>query len=157
MQSSQTLFEHKPHPHKPKNVNQLHKNEYSTAGFNMRVAVAITRGVSSMFTAYSFALLAIIGLLAIFGILPPLVAVLVVWLSQTFLQLCFLPILSVGQSVLSRHSEIMAEEQFHTTERSYHHLEEIIEHLNLQDAELLKQTTMLVQLLEVWGGGKATD
>jgi hypothetical protein len=145
------LFQHTPFLHKPRNVNELHKGELEASGFNTRIAVGLTKSVGTMWTAYSFAVLAIVGLLAILGLLPPLVVVLVAWLSQTFLQLVFLPILSVGQNVLGRHAELMAEEEFHTTMNSYHSIEEIMQHLSAQDAELLKHTKMLIHLLSAAG------
>ena len=145
------LFQHTPFLHKPRNVNEQHKGELEASGFNTRIAVGLTKSVGTMWTAYSFAVLAIVGLLAIIGLLPPLVVVLVAWLSQTFLQLVFLPILSVGQNVLGRHAELMADEEFHTTMNSYHAIEEIMQHLSAQDAELLKHTKLLIHLLSAAG------
>ena len=145
-------LQHTPFPHhKPRNVNEQHKAELEASGVNTRIAVGLTKSVGTMWTAYSFAVLAIIGLLAILGWLPALVALLVVWASQTFIQLVMLPILSVGQNVLGRHAELMAEEQFNTTMNTYHHIEEIMHHLSAQDAELLKHTKMLIHLLSAAG------
>ncbi len=146
-----SLFQHNPFHHKPRNVNELHKAELEASGVNTRIAVGLTKSVGTMWTAYSFAVLAIIGLLAILGWLPALVALLVVWASQTFIQLVMLPILSVGQNVLGRHAELMAEEQFNTTMNTYHHIEEIMQHLSAQDAELLRHTKMLIHLLSAAG------
>lgn len=111
-----SLFERTRHQHKPRNINATHKAEQ---GINTRIAVTLTRIVGSMQTAYVFAVLALVGLFAILGWLNPIVVLLVAWLSQTFLQLVFLPILSVGQNVLGRHAELMAEEQFATTQKMY--------------------------------------
>ncbi len=146
-----SLFQHNPLLHKPQNVNVQHKAEQEAGGVNTRIAVALTKSVGTMWTAYSFAVLALVGLLAILGWLPPIVALLVVWASQTFIQLVMLPILSVGQNVLGRHAELMAEEQYKTTMNSYHAIEEIMQHLSAQDAELLKHTKMLIHLLNVAG------
>src|SRR6266487_6198759 len=146
-----SLFQHNPFPHKPRNVNVQHKAEQEASGVNTRIAVGLRKTVGTMWTAYSFAVLAIVGLLAILGWLPPLVALLVVWASQTFIQLVMLPILSVGQNVLGRHAELMAEEQFNTTTNTYHGIEEIMQHLSAQDAELLRQTKMLIHLLNAAG------
>ncbi len=146
-----SLFQHTPFSHKPRNVNEQHKAEQEASGVNTRIAVGLTKSVGTMWTAYSFAVLAIVGLLAILGWLPALVALLVVWASQTFIQLVMLPILSVGQNVLGRHAELMAEEQFNTTINSYHSIEEIMQHLSAQDAELLKHTKMLIRLLNAAG------
>jgi hypothetical protein len=146
-----SLFQHNPFPHKPRNVNVLHKAELEASGVNTRIAVGLTKSVGTMWTAYSFAVLAIVGLLAILGWLPPLVALLVVWASQTFIQLVMLPILSVGQNVLGRHAELMADEQYNTTISTYHDIEEIKQHLSAQDVELLKHTKMLIHLLSAAG------
>ena len=146
-----SLFQHNPFPHKPSNVNVQHKAEQEASGVNMRIAVGLTKSVGTMWTAYSFAVLAIVGLLAILGWLPPIVALLVVWASQTFIQLVMLPILSVGQNVLGRHAELMAEEQFNTTINTYHGIEEIMQHLSAQDAEILRHTKMLIHLLSAAG------
>ena len=151
-QQLNSLFQHNPFPHrKPRNVNEQHKAELEAGGVNTRIAVGLTKSVGTMWTAYSFAVLAIIGLLAILGWLPALVALLVVWASQTFIQLVMLPILSVGQNVLGRHAELMAEEQFNTTMNTYHHIEEIMHHLSAQDEELLRHTKMLIHLLSAAG------
>ena len=45
----------------------------------------------------------------------------------------------------------MAEEEFNTTMNTYHHIEEIMQHLSAQDAELLKHTKMLLHLLNAAG------
>src|SRR6266571_3923145 len=80
-----SLFQHNPFPHKPRNVNEQHQAEQEASGVNTRIAVRLTKSVGTMWTAYSFAVLAIAGLLASLGWLPPVVALLVAWLSQTFL------------------------------------------------------------------------
>lgn len=143
-----SLYEHVPHKHKSRNANDIHKAEHAASGINQKIAIGLTKAVGTMPTAYIFALLACIGLLAILGILPPLTALLVAWLSQTFLQLVFLPILSVGQNVLGRKQEIQADEMFATTQRTLNDSEQLIAHLDKQDTELLKQTQILIELHE---------
>jgi hypothetical protein len=96
------LFDHEHHPYKPRNVNLLHEAEQKAAGVNTRIAVVLTKSVGTMWTAYTFMALAVVGLMAILGLLSPIVALLVVWISQTFLQLTLLPIIIVGQNVLGR-------------------------------------------------------
>jgi hypothetical protein len=145
---TRALFHHEPRQYQPRNANVLLKAEQAAAGINTRLAVGLTKGVGTMWTAYSFAVLAIIGLLAILNLLNPLVALLVAWASQTFLQLVFLPIILVGQNVLGRKAELQAEEQFRTTTSAYHDIEEIMKHLQAQDAELLRHAHMLMHLLE---------
>jgi uncharacterized membrane protein len=133
-----------PHPHQPRNINKLHKEEQASAGINARIAVALTKRVGTMWTAYSFAVLAIIGLFAILGLLTPIVALLVAWLSQTFIQLVLLPIIMVGQNVLGRHAELIAEEQYNTIQKTCADIESVMKHLDDQDALILK----IVQKLE---------
>jgi hypothetical protein len=142
------LFDLEHHPYQPRNVNVLHEAEQKAAGVNTRIAVGLTKRVGTMWTAYGFAALAVVGLMAIVGLLSPIVALLVVWISQTFLQLTLLPIIMVGQNVLGRKSELQADEQFNTTMTSYHDIELVMQHLTVQDAELLRHTRMLIHLLE---------
>jgi len=57
-------------------------------------------------------------------------------------------VFAVGPSVLGEHAELQADEEFHTTMSTYHDIEQIMEHLSAQDAELLHHTKMLIHLLE---------
>ena len=139
------LYKHVSHPHKPINVNVEHAKKLQ--GFNAKIAVALTRIVGSMPTAYTFVVLAIVGLLAILGVLSPIVALLVAWTSQTLIQLVLLPVIMVGQNVLNQHQELQSQEQFDTTIKAEHNIEQLMAHLEAQDAELLKQTEMLMQLV----------
>ena len=50
--------------------------------------------------------------------------------------------------MLGHKAELLADEQFHTTMSTYHDIEQIMEHLSVQDAELLHHTKMLIHLLE---------
>ena len=137
------LFRHEPHLHIPQKVT-IAKAEQALTGFNMKIAVAITKGLGTMVCAYIFAILAIIGFPG-FGATPTQY---VQWLSQTFIQLVALSVLAVGQQVLSKHGELMAEEAFNTTINSYHDIEQVMQHLCAQDAELLRHAKMLEHLLE---------
>jgi uncharacterized membrane protein len=142
------LFHHEPHQHQPRNVNRLAAAEQAAAGFNTRLAVALTQYTGTMWTAYVFTVLAIIGLFGLFGWLNPFVFLLATWVSQQFLQLVLLPVIMVGQNVLGRKAELQADEQFHTTMSTYHDIEGIMKHLSSQDAELLRHAKMLIHLLE---------
>ena len=130
------LFEHTPYKHKPVNVNEKHRQEQSESGINQRIAVRITKMTGTMACAWIFTGIALIGLFGLLGWLNPFIFLLMTWLSQQFLQLVFLPIITVGQGVLGAHQEILAEEQFNTTQKSYHDIEQIMLHLQEQDAEL---------------------
>lgn len=145
---TQVLFRHEPHQHQPRNVNLLHEAEQAASGFNTRLAVALTKWVGTMWTAYVFVLLAIVGLLGLLNLLNPITFLLATWVSQQFLQLVLLPVIMVGQNVLGRKTELQADEQFRTTMSTYHDIEQIMLHLSAQDAELLRHAKMLIRLLE---------
>ena len=132
-------------PYTPRNVNRVHAAEIAAAGFNTQIAVWLTEHVGTMWTAYAFAVLAIIGLFAILGLLSPIVALLIAWISQTFLQLVLLPVIMVGQNVLGRKSELQADESYATTMKSYTDIEAVLKHLDKQDEKILA----LEQLIKV--------
>ncbi|GAC1424204.1 MAG: hypothetical protein PVS3B3_14230 [Ktedonobacteraceae bacterium] len=122
--------------HTPRNVNRVHAAEIAAAGFNTQLAVWLTEHVGTMWTAYVFAVIATVGLFGILGLLSPLVALLVAWISQTFIQLVLLPIIMVGQNVLGRKSELQADEAYVTTMKTYADIETVIKHLDNQDEKI---------------------
>jgi len=67
-------------------------------GFNAKFAVLITRLVGTMWCAYLFAAIALLGLSPA---LEPGGEGLVAWIAQTFLQLVLLSVIMVGQNVQS--------------------------------------------------------
>lgn len=145
---TRALFRHQSHEYQPRNVNRLMEAEKAAAGFNTRLAVALTKSTGTMWTAYIFTILAVIGLFGLLGWLNQSVFFFTTWLSQQFLQLVLLPVIMVGQNVLGRKAELQADEQFNTTMSTYHDIEQIMQHLSAQDAELLHHTKMLIHLLE---------
>lgn len=132
--SQSKIYEHIKHWHKPRNANHAMAEEQGNAGVNQRIAVAITRGMGTMFCAYIFAALALAG----FPGFPATIQQYVQWLSQTFIQLTALSILAVGQSVIGKHAEIQADEAFSTTLHTFHDMEQVMEHLNKQDEAILE-------------------
>ena len=67
-------------------------------GFNAKFAVLITRLVGTMWCAYLFGIIALIGLQPA---LKPGGEGIVAWIAQTFLQLVLLSVIMVGQNVQS--------------------------------------------------------
>jgi uncharacterized membrane protein len=63
-------------------------------------------------------------------------------------QLPLMIVIMVGQGLLGRKQELQSEEQYNTTMKTYHDIEEIMQHLTAQDTELLRHTKMLIHLLE---------
>lgn len=139
------LFHHEPHQYQPRNVNEVQKAEQQ--GFNTRLAVWLTRNVGTMACAYLFAVIGIAGLIGAFTDNASLVLIFGS-ISSYFLQLVLLPVILVGGNVLNRHQELQTEETFQTSQQSFHDIEQIMQHLCAQDAELLRQAKMLEHLLE---------
>jgi len=144
---TRVLFRHEPHQHQPRNVNLLMEAEQATAGFNARLAVALTKYTGTMWTAYVFAGIGIGSLVGVFTN-NVFLGLLFGSISSYFLQLVLLPIIMTGQNVLGRKAELQADEAFNTTMSTYHDIEQIMQHLLAQDAELLHHTKMLIHLLE---------
>jgi hypothetical protein len=115
------------HPHIPNPHLALERLEHRTgpvttkdvvhskmsSRFNSWLAVKITDGVGTMWCAYLFALLALIGLPAA---LKPGGEGIIAWIAQTFLQLVLLSIIMVGQSVQSAASDARGAKEFADTE-----------------------------------------
>ena len=141
------LFRHDPHQHQPRNVNLVHATEQAEEGLNTRLAVALTKYTGTMWTAYVFAGIGIGSLVGVFTG-NVFLGLLFGSISSYFLQLVLLPIIMTGQNVLGRKAELQADEAFKTTMSTYHDIEQIMQHLSAQDAELLRHTKMLLHLLE---------
>jgi hypothetical protein len=105
--------------------------------FNTWLAVWITKSVGTMWAAYIFALIALVSLpQTIQALLKGDTVIAVIWLSQSFLQLVLLPIIIVGQNVISASQDARAEAD-HLTLTTLHAI-------NVQQLEMLeRQRTML--------------
>jgi hypothetical protein len=81
-------------------------------GFNAKIAVFLTNIVGSMWCAYVFAGIALIGL-------PPALRPggegIIAWIAQTFLQLVLLSVIMVGQNVQSVASDIRSQHTYDDT------------------------------------------
>jgi hypothetical protein len=151
------LFLHENHPHQPRTITRedVHEAHKARGGLNASIAILLTKSVATMWCAYVFAALAVVGLLGLFGWLNPFIFLLTTWISQQFLQLVLLSVIMVGQGLLGKHAEMVSEETAKTTQKSYHQLAQLAKHLNSQDEELLKQTAMLTeQVAELKGQTK---
>jgi hypothetical protein len=110
--------------------------------FNTWLAVLITRSVGTMWAAYIFTVVAVGGAVAVItnNVFWTAVSVLI---SQTFLQLVLLPIIIVGQNVISASQDARAEAD-HITLTTLHAI-------NVQQLEILKQHRQILELLEKKG------
>lgn len=107
---------------------------------NERVAVFVTKHVSTMYCAYVFTILAIWGGL---GVDWHNSLQVVQWVSQTFLQLVFLPIILVGQAVLSKASDLQAREMHDAV------LEELQDAREARQVLLDLNTNLLTEMAEI--------
>ena len=81
-------------------------------GVNAKIAVFLTNVVGSMWCAYVFAIIALIGL-------PPALKPggegIIAWIAQTFLQLVLLSVIMVGQNVQSVASDVRSQHTYDDT------------------------------------------
>ena len=105
--------------------------------FNAAVAVRITKVVGTMYCAYVFSLIALVALPAAIQQGSP--TVLVNWLSSNFLQLVLLPIIMVGQNVISTAQDARAEADHETLTA--------LSQMNKQQLEILEGQSRILDLL----------
>jgi hypothetical protein len=81
-------------------------------GVNAKIAVFLTNIVGSMWCAYVFGIIALIGL-------PPALKPggegIIAWIAQTFLQLVLLSVIMVGQNVQSVASDVRSQHTYDDT------------------------------------------
>jgi hypothetical protein len=133
-----------PAEHKPKLITtrsvQPNVHGGGTIGrLNTSLAVIITRSVGTMWAAYVFTLIAVGGAVAVITNSAFWTAVSVL-ISQTFLQLVLLPIIIVGQNVISASQDARAEAD-HLTLTTLHTI-------NVQQLEILKQHRRMLERQE---------
>jgi len=133
-----SLYQRKAHDHVPKNVNDLSKKDFSTT-------LADWAG-----TTICIYLFACIGIGSLIGIITrnALLAGVCGALSSYFIQLVFLPIIQKRSNDLNRRSEIQTDEQYQTTVHVLHEVNEIHNHEDEQDKELIQQTKALNTMID---------
>lgn len=146
------LFRNKLYPGEPRNVNMMMAAEKAASDFNQKVAIGLTKLFSAMptfwlITAWIVLWIAANATIVHFDPMPwPLLLCL-----ASVPQLPLMIVIMVGQGLLGRRQELQSEEQYNTTIKTYHDIEQIMQHLSAQDEELVKQTHMLVHLLQASG------
>jgi uncharacterized membrane protein len=144
-----TLFLYIPHPHQPRNVNLVFEAEKAAGNLNQKVAVGLTNVFQAMPTFWLIVLwiaswIVANATIAHFDPLPwPLLLCL-----ASVPQLPLMVVIMVGQGLLGRRQELQANEQYETTMKTYHDIEQIMKHLSAQDEEILRQTHMIMRLLQ---------
>src|SRR5689334_3694832 len=106
--------------------------------FNSWLAVHITRAVGTMWAAYVFVLISLVSFpQAVHAFLTGDTFVGISWLSQSFLQLVLLPIIIVGQNVISASQDARAEAD-HLTLTTLHAI-------NVRQLRMLEQQRAMLQ------------
>jgi len=113
-------------------------------GINAKIAVFLTNVVGSMWCAYAFAIIALIGLRPA---LRPGGEGIIAWIAQTFLQLVLLSVIMVGQNVQSVASDIRSQHTYDDTL-------EILDRLNIHTDGGLKDLADRIDDLEAKISGK---
>ena len=115
-----SVLERRPYRHRDHLHRALHPSFASIAramrevnGVNAKIAVFVTNVVGTMWCAYVFSILALMGLPVA---LKPGGEGIVAWIAQTFLQLVLLSVIIVGQNVQSLAADARAEDTFKDTE-----------------------------------------
>lgn len=146
------LFKYTPHPYKPRNVNLVLEAEKAAGSFNQKVAVSMTNVFQAMPTFWLIMAWIVLWIAANATIVhfDPLPWPLLLTLASVP-QLPLMIVIMVGQGLLGRKQELQSEEQFNTTIKTYHDIEQIGAHLSAQDDELLKQSHMIIHLLMASG------
>ena len=93
-------------------VRGLRAEVQKANGVNAKIAVFLTNIVGSMWCAYVFGGIALIGLPAA---LRPGGEGIIAWIAQTFLQLVLLSVIMVGQNVQSEASDIRSQHTYDDT------------------------------------------
>jgi hypothetical protein len=119
-------------PRPAKVADQLNRSN-AAARFNAALAVRITNAVGSMWCAYVFTIIALIGLPMA---LRPGGEGIIAWIAQTFLQLVLLSVIIVGQNVQAAASDKRAENTYNDAEAILHEATQIQDHLAAQDQVL---------------------
>jgi len=127
--------------HKPRLITSRSVSDQVHGGgvigqFNTKLAVVITRSVGTMWAAYVFS---VIGIASLVGAFTGNVGLALIFggISSYFLQLVLLPVIIVGQNVISASQDARAEAD-HLTLTTLHAI-------NVQQLEMLKQQGKVLQ------------
>jgi hypothetical protein len=107
-------------------------------GVNAKIAVFLTNIVGSMWCAYAFGIIALLGLRPA---LRPGGEGIIAWIAQTFLQLVLLSVIMVGQNVQSEASDARSQHTYDDTVQ-------ILDRLDIHTQGGLKDLADLIQRLE---------
>jgi uncharacterized membrane protein len=137
-----------PKPHTPTNT---YRKVQETLGTQDRIALLITGAIGTMYAVYFLAMfMAGWILLQVFlgkAAFDPYPFAFLLFLGN-IVQLLLMPLLMVGQNLQGRHTEVRAEEEYRRVTKIFHDMGQTMRHLDVQDGELLRQTRLLVGLVD---------
>jgi len=114
------------------------RDQVKTDGFfqklNAKVGLRITVIVGTMWCAYAFAVIALLSLPSTLS--SGSLFEIVVWISSSFLQLVLLPIIIVGQNLMSKAADARSEATYKDADAILHEALQIQAHLEAQDKEI---------------------
>src|SRR5436309_15863004 len=141
-------MEHRPPRITSRSVEPLPPGAGTVGRVNNWLAVHITKAVGTMWAAYLFVLIALVSFpQALHAFMTGDTYVGIAWLSQSFLQLVLLPIIIVGQNVISASQDARAEAD-HLTLTTLHAMN--VQQLAMleQQREILDQQHRILEMLE---------
>jgi uncharacterized membrane protein len=142
---------HLKHDHPP--VNNV--NEQVTASFSLmeRVALFITERVGSF--GFFLLIVAWSSIWLLWNTHAPKsmrfdpAPAFVIWLFiSNLIQLSLLPLIMVGQNLLSRHSELRSEEDFRINQKAEQEARAILLHLEHQTAQIERQGELILEIFQ---------
>lgn len=149
------LFEHKQYLHKIKNINLEHDDQLT---FGQRVA----DNVASIMGSWKFIIIQ--SVILIFWILLNTLALISHWdgypyillnLALSFQAAFATPIILMSQNRQASKDRLVAEHDYQINMKGEEETRQLIQHLYEQDAELLKQTTMLIDIIQHMKGNQS--
>ena len=145
---SRTLGTFLPHPHRASNP---HARVTQSLALHDRIALVITAAIGTMYAVYVFATFMaawmLLQVLSGKSAFDPYPFAFLLFMGN-IVQLLLMPLIMVGQNLQGRHTEARADEEFQTTQKTFADMETTMRHLDVQDAELLRQTEMLRAIVE---------
>ena len=135
-----------PYPYQARDV---HREVHETLSRQDRIALAVTSAIGTMYAVYLLAAL-IAGWIVLQqgpGAFDPYPFAFLLFVTN-IVQLLLMPLIIVGQNVQSRHREARADEEYKTMSKTFHDLEAVLGHLDVQDRERQHLGAMVSGLVE---------
>ncbi len=131
-------------PIKVNDQRQLDHASFITR-LNAKLGLKVTTIIGTMWAAYLFSLIALVGLPGV--IQRGDIVTIVIWLSSSFLQLVLLPIIIVGQNIQAKAADARAEATYNDAAAILQQAIEIQAHLLNQDQQLAAQDAALEKMI----------